>query len=295
MIKIPMLHNNSDKTDLINKYYLALIPLILFSIYKNGILLFNNNLISFSKVLIPIYFYGISILVGFLVSKILRDDIKENILICLIISGTISINTNILFYPIVLFTSLFIGKIIINKTKIKFNIESFVRLILILALLLNAYSYLNIGEKLNKFNYSFLDIFIGFGPGGIATTSAFITIIGLIILSSCRYYKKAIAISSSSAFIVANIIIFLITKNHDYLNILLSGMNYFSFVFIAPELYITPNSKEGMIAYGAIIGILSCFISYLGLRYEASYISILFISMFIPIINKINNKKYLKN
>ena len=282
MIKIPMLHNSSDKTDLIKKYYLALIPLILFSIYKNGILLFNNNLISFSKVLIPIYFYGISILVGFLVSKILRDDIKENILICLIISCTISINTNILFYPIVLFTSLFIGKIIVNKTKIKFNVESFVRLILILALLLNAYSYLNIGEKLNKFNYSFLDIFIGFGPGGIATTSAFITIISLIVLSSCRYYKKAIAIASS-------------TKNHDYLNILLSGINYFSFVFIAPELYITPNSKEGMIAYGAIIGILSCFISYLGLRYEASYISTLFISMFIPIINKINNKKYLKN
>jgi len=138
MNRVPILHNNTDKKDLIKKYYIALIPLILFSIYKNGILLFNNDLINISKIFTPLYFYIISIIVGFIASKILKDNTKENILICLIVSSTISINTNMIIYPILLFVSLFIGKVITTKTKLQFNIGSFMRLILILALLLNS-------------------------------------------------------------------------------------------------------------------------------------------------------------
>lgn len=294
MTKVPILHNVVDKKDLVKKYYLALIPLIIFSIYKNGILLFNNDLIKFNKILIPIYFYVISIIIGFIVSKILKEDSKENILICLTASCTISINSNLIIYPIILFVSLFIGKVIVNKSKIKFNITSFIRLILILSLLLNAYSYLNIAEKLNKFNYNYFDIFTGLGIGGLASTSTLILIFSLIILSTCRYYKKIIPISASITYIIINLGIILITKNYDYLNILLNGINYFSFIFIAPDLYITPIHQEGMLIYGVLIGILTSIIS-IWLPYEASIITIFILSLFIPIINNIiNNKKYLK-
>lgn len=295
MIKVPILHNNSDKQDLIKRYYLALIPLILFSFYKNGILLYKNDLINFSKALIPLYFYIISILTGFIVSKILKDNIKENVLICLIISCTISINTNIMFYSIILFASLFIGKVILNKVKLKFNIGSFIRIIIILSLLLNAYSYLNIGEKLNKFNYNLFDIFSGFGIGGIANTSTLILLISLIILSSSKYYKKVIAISSSTAYIIINLVYIFLTKNYDNLNLILNGINYFSFIFIASDLYITPYSKNGMFIYGITIGIITSILNFIGLKYEASYVGILIASLFIPLINRINNKKYLKN
>lgn len=294
MNKFPILHNNTDKNDLIKKYYLALIPLIIFSIYKNGILLYTNDLIKFSKILIPFYFDLISIIIGFIVSKILKEDLKENILICLIVSCTISINTNFLFYPILLFISLFIGKIILNKTKIKFNIGAFMHIILILGLLLNAYSYLNIGEKLNKFNYDYFDIFLGFGIGGLASTSLLILLISLFILASSRYYKKTIAFSSSLTFIIINLIYILITKNYNHLNILLNGMNYFSFIFLAPDLYITPNTKKSMLIYGLLIGILTSLLSITSLKYEASFLSICFISLFISLINKINNQIYLK-
>lgn len=295
MNRVPILHKSTDKNDLIKKYYIALIPLILFSIYKNGILLFNNDLINISKIFTPLYFYIISILIGFLVSKILKDSIKETILISLIVSSTISINTNMLIYPILLFVSLFIGKVITTKSKLQFNIESFIRLILILALLINSYSYLNIGEKLNKFNYNHFDIFAGLGIGGIATTSTLILIFSLIILMTCKYYKKIIPITSSTSFLIINLIIVLITKNYDYLDIILNGFSYFSFIFIAPDLYVTPTNKQGMFLYGVLIGILTSILTYIGLVYEASFISILVTSMFIPLINKINNKKYLKD
>lgn len=295
MVRIPILHSPIDKKDLIKKYYIALIPLILFSIYKNGLLLYNNNLINFSKVIIPIYFYIVSIIVGFIVSKIIQEDYKENILLCLIVSCTISINTNLIIYPIILFVSLFISKVIVTKTKIKFNISSFIRIILILSLLLNAYSYLNIAEKLDKFNYNYFDIFIGLGKGGLATTSSLILIFSLIILSTNRYYKKMIPIASSLTFITINLIYIILTKNYNNLNLILNGMHYFSFIFIAPDLYITPTHKEGMLIYGICIGILSSIINFLGLSYEASIISIFISSLFIPLINKINNKKYLKN
>lgn len=295
MNNIPLLHNHTDKKDLITKYYIALIPLILFSVYKNGVLLYNNELINSIKILIPVYFYVISIIVAIITSKILKEDSKENILISLIITCTISINTNMIIYPILLFISLFISKYILSKNKIKFNLASFSRLILVLGLLLNSYSYLNIAEKLNKFNYDYFDIFIGHGIGGLASTSSLILIISFIILLTDKYYKKTIPIISSLVFITINLFWIFITKDFNYLNIILNGMNYFSFIFIAPDLYFTPNTKEGMFLYSLLIGILTSVISILGLRYEASFISIFISSLCIPIISQLTNQKYLKN
>ena len=103
------IHYEKDKSSLIHAYYLALIPLFLFGFYKNGILLYQNELISFIDMFIPLYFYGISILIGFLIAMIRKDSKKEYILYGLILACTISMNTNMIFYPILLFVSLFIA------------------------------------------------------------------------------------------------------------------------------------------------------------------------------------------
>ena len=295
MNRTPLIHNNITKKDLIKKYFIALIPLIIFSIYKNGLLLYQNDLINISKVFIPIYFYLISILIGFIISKILKEEIEENILIGLIISCSISINTNMLIYPVLLFVSLFISKVILNKFKFKYNVLSLSRIILILALLLNVYSYLNIAEKLGKFNYNYFDLFIGHGIGGLANTSLLILIFSLIILCSNKYYKKIIPLTSSLSFIIITIVYILITKDYNHLNILLNGFNYFSFIFIAPDIYITPVCKEGMFLYGLLIGILTSILNLCGITYEASFISIFIFRLSIHLINKINNKKYFRN
>ena len=48
-----------------------------------------------------------------------------------------------------------------------------------------------------------------------------------------------------------------------------------------------------MFVYGVIIGILTSIISIFNI-YEASYIAILITSVFVPLINKIVNKRYYK-
>jgi len=291
MNKELLLHNKTDKNDLIKKYYLALIPLLLFSLYKNGILLYHNDLIHFSQILIPIYFTGISILVGYILSLIRKESTKENILLCLIISCTVSINTNWLIYPILLFISLFIGKTILEHNKITFNLASIARIMMILGLLLNSYSYLNIAEKLDKFNYNLLDIFIGHGIGGLAATSTLLLIFCLIILSSNKFYKKIVPITSSLVFISIGLIYYFFTKDASYLTKLLNGTTYFSFIFIGADLYTTPHHKRGMLIYGILIGLLTSLLSIFGPFYEASYISIFLLSPIIPFINKMTDRK----
>ncbi|MBE6154220.1 MAG: hypothetical protein E7163_01415 [Firmicutes bacterium] len=288
MNKIPYLHYKKSKNNLINTYFIALIPLILFGIYKNGILLYRNDLINFKNIFIPIYFYLISIIIGVLISLIYTEPKKENILTCLIISLTISINTNMIIYPILLFVSLFIAKYLYNK--FGFNIMAFTRLLLILSLLINSYSYMNIAEKLNKFDYGMFDIFMGYGIGGIATTSLLFLIISFIILSLNKFYKKIIPIISSLTFITISFIYLFLFKDYQFINTILNGTIYFGFVFIATDVY-TPNTQKGMIIYGIIIGFLTGIISIFN-AYEASYMAILLASLSIPLINKIVNKDY---
>ena len=232
MNNIPYIHYFKDKDSLIKTYYIALIPLILFSFYKNGILLYINKLITFKALFIPIYFYFISIIVGILVSLIFKENKKNNILLCLIISLTISLNTNYLIYPIVLFIMLIITKYLALKTKISFNELALIRLFLVLSLLINAYSYLNIAEKLHKFNYNYFDIFLGFTNGGLASTSLFAIIISFIILSFNKFYKKMLPLMAFIGYLFPLIIAFFITKNNTYLIYLLNGHNYFSFIFL---------------------------------------------------------------
>ena len=291
MSNVMYLHYNKDKNSLVKAYYLALIPLLLFGFYKNGILLYQNGLISFIDMLIPIYFYFISAIVGFLVAWLSKDSKIEYILYGLILACTISVNTNMLLYPILLFVSLFIASYLKNKKE--FNILAFTRLLLILALLLNSYSYLNVAEKINAFNYNYFDMFIGYCAGGIASNSFLFVIIGFIILSFHKFYKRWIPLMGSLVFIFILFLIFLITKNSIYLEGILNGSAYFAFVFVGADLYNTPSTKRGMIIYGAMIGFLTAILSLLLPIYEAPYISILVFSFLTSWFDKMVYKKYL--
>ena len=291
MNKIPYIHYSKDTTSLIKHYFLALIPLIIFSIYKNGFLLYNNNLITFKTLLLPFYFLIISLVVASLVSFIFKEKIGPELLIALIISLTISPNTNYIIYPILLFIMFVILKVIKLKTKKEFNMEALIRLFLILSLLFNSYSYLNIAEKLHKFNYSYFDVFLGFTSGGLGTTSLFLLIISFIILALNKFYKKIIPFMASLGYLIPLIIYFFISKEPTTFLAILNGHNYYSFIFLA-SLVATPNSSKSMSIYGLLIGIITSLITIFFNFYEASYISIFLVSLTIPFFNKLENKKY---
>ena len=292
MNKLPYLHYGKDKNSLVKTYFIALIPLLLFSFYKNGILLYQNKLISFIDMFIPLYFYIISILVGFLVAHLNKSDKREYVLYALILACTISINTNMLLYPIVLFVSLFIASFLQKKKE--FNLLASTRILLILALLLNSYSYMNVAEKIEAFNYNYLDIFIGYGVGGLASNSLFCCFIAFLILSFNKFYKKVIPIASSFSAFIVFILLFFITKNEIYLENLLNGSLYFAFVFVGTDLYVSPYTKMGKIIYGLVIGLFTALLSILVPIYEAPYLVILLVSLFFPIFDKIIPKKRLQ-
>ena len=294
MNSIPLIHYKKDQNSLLNTYFLVLIPLIIFSFYKNGLLLYQNNLIPFKSLFIPLYFYLISIIVGLAISLLFKEPKKNNILICLILSLSVSINTNMLIYPILLFIMLVLTKYLKTKLKIPFNDLALIRLFLILSLLLNSYSYLNIAEKLHKFNYNLFDTFLGFAKGGLATSSLLILLICLLILSFNKYYKKYIAISSSLAFFLTTLIYSNLTNNPSLLASVFNGTPYFGFIFLATSLEVSPSSYKGMFIYGLFIGILTSFFVIFFNFYEASYLSIFLISFLIPLINQWTNKKYLQ-
>ena len=292
MNKLPYLHYGKDKNSLVKAYFIALIPLLLFSFYKNGILLYQNKLISFIDMFIPLYFYIISILVGFLVAHLNKSDKREYVLYALILACTISINTNMLLYPIVLFVSLFIASFLQKKKE--FNLLASTRILLILALLLNSYSYMNVAEKIEAFNYNYLDIFIGYGVGGLASNSLFFCLLAFLILSFNKFYKKVIPIASSFSAFIVFILLFFITKNEIYLENLLNGSLYFAFVFVGTDLYVSPYTKMGKIIYGLVIGLFTALLSIFVPIYEASYLVILLVSLFFPIFDKIIPKKRLQ-
>ncbi len=293
MNSLPVLHYPKDYNTLINSYYYALIPLLIFGFYKNGLLLYFNNLVNLKVIFIPLYYYLISIIIGLIIAKFFHEEAKPTILFALIITSTISLNSNLYMYPIILFISLFITKYLILKFKLKINITSLVRIMVLLSLLLNSYSYLNIAEKLNKFNYNLADIFIGHGVGGLANTSLLILLISLTILSLNKYYKKLIAYPSIITFIMLCLINIFIFKNQDFLSILCNGYIYFALIFIGTDLKTSPHHQKGMIIYGILMGILS-FIFTLISKYEGIYFAIFLSSLFIPLINKFTDRKYLQ-
>ena len=291
MERIPYLHFKKDKKDLVKSYYIALIPLLLFGLYKNGIILYQNDFISFGDLFIPLYFYFISIFIGLIVALIRKDSKKEWMLVALILSCTVSINTSLVLYPLVLFVSLFISSYL--KDKYFFNFVSLTRVMLLLALFVQSYSYLNVAEKIEAFNYSLFDSFWGYGVSGIANGSLFCLLIGFIFLAFNRFYKRVIPIMASISFVLIFLVMFLVTKNTTYLESILNGTVYFAFVFVAADIMVSPDTKWGMALYGVVIGLLTGVLCLFLPLDEAPYLSIFFTSLAIPLFNKIAHKRYL--
>lgn len=292
MNNIPYVHYSKDKNSLLKTYFIALIPLILFSFYKNGLMLYQNSFISFIDIFIPLYFYLISIGVGFLVSYLNKENKWEYILYSLIIACSISINTNKIIYPILLFIALFTTSYLAKKHDFNFLASS--RVLVILALFIGSYSYLNVAEKLNAFNYDIFDLFFGYQVSGIATSSLFFLSISAIILFMCRFYKKLIPLMASLSFLIISLILYFLTKETNFLSSLLNGSIYFGFLFVASDLTHSPATKTGMIIYGLLIGVLTAIFGIFLPIYEISYISIFLISFLIPLIDKIIVKKFKK-
>lgn len=291
MMNVPYLHYPKDERSLKKAYLIAILLLWAFGFYKNGILLYQNDYISFLDLFIPIYFLGVSAGVSLLVAFLLKQDLFLYLIYGLILGASISINTNMILYPILLFVALFITSYIDQKRSIP--VVPLTRLLLVLAILVQTYSYLNVSEKIGAFNYDYFDLFLGYGVGGIASSSLLFVILAFFILLFNPFYKRMIPVMASFSFILGSALLFLITRDSSYITTLLNGTVYFSFVFVATLFYNTPITKKGMISYGLCIGLVSALLSAFLPIYEVGFLSIFLFSLFPSIFDRILQKKHL--
>lgn len=251
------------------KYFIALIPLILYSIYKNGILIYQKGLITTIEIFKPILFIITGITIGILINIIYEKIIKKNkeslkenlfssfhILYGLLISCLISINTNYFLFLILTFVTLFLSKFFKIKT---FNIVALTSLIIILiTYLFGDFTYLNLYENSTILNLNANDYLFGRGSGGIATTFIGGLLFSIIILWNEQTYKKEITLYSLISFI-SLIFIYVIYKSNisSIFEILFTNGILFSFIFVAPDSISSSYTKKGKIIYGISVGVLT--------------------------------------
>lgn len=280
-------HNKVNIKNIVISYLLCLIPLILYGIYKNGILLYTRDLISFLSIFKIIYLLIISLLIYILVDILIfkkKEIWTLDLLFLMIIPLFMPQNINLFVYGISLFISFLISNVL--ERKIKFNKMAFCKLFIILVLVvINNYTYLNPAENLNIYSLNYWDLLWGRNIGGIASTNIILGIIILILFSVLNNYKKIIAICSISAFLIISLLI----SGFD-INSLLSSSAILGLILLNVDSISTPHSRLGMIIYGIACGILTAILTYFLNAFEGVFISVLFLSFFTPILDKIVEK-----
>lgn len=280
-------HNKVNIKNIVISYLLCLIPLILYGIYKNGILLYTRDLISFLSIFKIIYLLIISLLIYILVDILIfkkKEIWTLDLLFLMIIPLFMPQNINLFVYGISLFISFLISNVL--ERKIKFNKMAFCKLFIILVLVvINNYTYLNPAENLNIYSLNYWDLLWGRNIGGIASTNIILGIIILILFSVLNNYKKIIAICSISAFIIISLLV-----SGFNINSLLSSSAILGLILLNVDSISTPHSRLGMIIYGIACGILTAILTYFLNAFEGVFISVLFLSFFTPILDKIVEK-----
>jgi len=287
-----MIHKKSNSEKIILNYIIALIPLIIYGFYKNGIILFINNEIEFFEMFLPIIFPVLGLSIGILVTliKSKKISINLNLLNGILVGMIIPINTSIWLFIISSFILLF--EISNLENKININASCVVKLIIILIMFLfNNYSYQNKLELTPSYAFNFIDLLFGRQIGGVSTSSFIWVLVGFAFLATDYYYKKDIPVIAYISYVITLIISLLFTKDlSGTLNMIISATPLFCFVFIASISEYSPYTKQGILIYSISVGVISAILSFfVGL--EASFIAVFILTLAKDLIDNFFRQK----
>lgn len=276
--------STDKKNKIIITYIYLLMPFIIYGIYKNGFLLYEEGLISFINIFKPLFLVLISIFITLLVDFIFIKKIKLsfNLLNMILLAMIVSPQISYLVFIILVFIfniiyRLFKDKIKINYVCLFFLLTYFVNLTMNL-------DFLNYGENLYNYNLSIVDIILGRNIGGISSTSIVLSLISFVILAQSIYYKKYLPIIINIIYICLCLIYFFIT---DDTSLLINSSVIFASIFISTLPMYSAYSLKGTIFSGTIIAFLTFIISLFN-SYISIYLAILIVSFF---TKKLDNLK----
>lgn len=274
---------------------LILVPLIIYGIYKNGIYLYRNKLVSglgmFKPIIIIFGGAVIAAIVNFLYEYFYKGN-KQNSIIdnifssfhveyAILLGCIMSINVNLLIYFIVLTIVIIASKFIDDKI----NTVCIIFLIIYaISYFMDGFSFLNIYESSKTFSYEFIDYLIGRAPGGLASTHVILIIAGLIGLTLTNNNKTTISLSSIITYIILVFGYAIVTKN-DFSSILFCYNYLFIASFIATDSLSSCYTSKGMFASGILIALIS-FGFYFINPVIAPIVGVLIVSVFSHFIDK---------
>ena len=273
------------KTSFSKIYYFSILPLIIYALYKNGIILYLRKYISliniFKPVLFTIWSFIVLLIINLIKEKkigLMLDDYKW-----LFITLFLPLNTNYLIFIVLIFIFITADKDIKSKY---INLSVIFKLLLIIILyLLNSYNYQNIMEATASFNYNSLDLFMGREVGGLGATSYFYIFLTYIILSTNIYYKKTIPFVASITFIGLLIILSIFFPNLITISNL--GSVLLVYVVLATDFKYSPYIIKAQIIYSLLLAIMTILFSVLTNIYEGVFIALLITSILSPFLDKL--------
>lgn len=299
------IHSDNTISYINKRYLLVLIPLLIFGFYKNGIIVFSKNNTNTFDLFKPILIPLIGFMIGFLAVKLFNYYKKNNKKVfsdynlpiqTLIISMIMPTNINIIVYTIILFVLSLIYMFFIYNKKFKINFITMSSLILIITnYLLGNYesiysSFYNSYEMSTLLNHSLFRLFLGYGVGGLASTSFVFVVIAYIIMSFMYSYKKEIPFYLTLLFGSFILIKLLVTNNVvSLIDSVLNSSLPFVIVLVSTFPNHSPYTKVGMFIYSLLIFIFSILFS--SINFELSVLfSITLVSLTVPFLNKIFKK-----
>jgi len=274
-------------------YALCLMPLIIYGLFKNGINLYRKDLVDTLGMLKPAILLAMGA-TGALLGSIFRElktnknskeifnKCKGNIVEATLLVCILPLKTSPIVTFIVTFLfGLFIPQLKVNKIAIMYLIVEGINVLLHL----NSFDNPYLENTLLK--YDGIDLFWGLGQGGIFSTNILFIIIGFIILSFNKLYKKEMVISSLITFLTLGTIPFMIMGKYDHIFPYIFGYNIlFILVYIGPNLYSSSYTTKGQILSGILIGILTYILSFFT-PYTAAILAIIIVSLLKGIIDRI--------
>lgn len=325
----PFLKSKNKTSKMMLHLFIALLPIIIFSFYKNGIIPYQKGLTDIRGLLLPLMVIILPTLTSFLTEILYAtiflkkdglDYVKNSFSIFpgLFFGLIMPLNTPFSMLILGAFIATFIGKIIFGGFGNNvFNPALIGRLFIITAYSVtlgghiyhNAYELDTIAsstplsnagvisgigsyQTLVKPYGNLMNFFIGTIPGAVGETSALLCLVAFLYLTITKTIKWRIPVFYISTVFIMSFIIGAfndLERTYSLFQILSGGL-MFGAVFMATDPVTSPTTFIGQVLYGISLGILTVVFRNLTPYPEGVLTSILTMNMLVFIIDSIGVK-----
>ncbi len=259
--------------------FLFLLLLIGYGIYKNGLIYFIQNQISFMDVfrLFCFPFLGVVFMAGIsfgLYKKVSLEEVLLGLLMGVLVPPLFPLW---LFIPLAFLFSLFY--FFFRRQFSSFAFLNFYKILLLFFTQVFSIGLLNVVERKVSFSYGTLDILFGKGLGGFGITHVFLLFLFYFVLCNYFYYKRDLPIYAVSSYSLLFFLFFFLQPDHFVLKDIFSPSFLFTTIFLLPVNKTSPalNREKGL--YGVFYGIFSFVLIHLFSFTEGSFVALFFVNL----------------